>query len=62
MGRIEEADFSRTGYSYTLSLISGKYKMTILYTIAQFGVIRTNEMHRRFQDADMSARDLCLHI
>ena len=23
---IEEADFNETGYSYTLSLISGKYK------------------------------------
>ncbi|MGN1022464.1 MAG: winged helix-turn-helix transcriptional regulator [Lachnospiraceae bacterium] len=29
-----------------MSLIEGKYKMTILYTIAQFGVIRTNDMQR----------------
>ena len=28
---IEEADFSSTGYSYTLSIISGKYKSVILY-------------------------------
>ena len=27
---IEEARFSDTGYSYTLSLISGKYKPVIL--------------------------------
>lgn len=27
-----------TGFSYTLSLISGKYKMTILYTLMEFGV------------------------
>ena len=27
--RIEEADFNETGYSYTLSLISGKYKPVI---------------------------------
>ena len=28
--RIENADFSETGYSYTLSLIAGKYKPIIL--------------------------------
>ena len=26
-----------TGFSYTLSLINGKYKMTILYTLMEFG-------------------------
>lgn len=30
--------FKSTGFSYTLSLISGKYKMTILYVLAEFGV------------------------
>ena len=39
-----------TGFNYTLSLIHGKYKMTILYTIAQFGLIRTNEMQRYIED------------
>ena len=29
MSRIEEGDFSKTGYSYTLSLISDKYKPII---------------------------------
>lgn len=29
-----------TGFSYTLSLINGKYKMTILYTLMEFGVVR----------------------
>ena len=28
---------SSTGFSYTLSLINGKYKMTILYTLMEFG-------------------------
>ena len=37
---------STTGFSYTLSLISGKYKMTILYTLMEFGVVRFNEMKR----------------
>lgn len=35
-----------TGFSYTLSLINGKYKMTILYTLMEFGVVRFNEMQR----------------
>ena len=35
-----------TGFSYTLSLINGKYKMTILYTLMEFGVVRFNEMHK----------------
>ena len=39
-----------TGFNYKLSLINGKYKMTILYTIAQFGLIRTNEMQRYIED------------
>lgn len=34
------------GFHYTLSLISGKYKMTILYTLMEFGVVRFNEMKR----------------
>lgn len=35
-----------TGFSYTLSLISGKYKMTILYALMEFGVVRTGELQR----------------
>jgi len=35
-----------TGFSYTLSLINGKYKMTILYTLMKFGVVRFNEMKK----------------
>ena len=31
---------SSTGFSYTLSLINGKYKMTILYTLMSFGMVR----------------------
>lgn len=46
MGRIDEADFSRTGYSYTLSLISGKYKPIILYCLMEYEPVRFNEMQR----------------
>lgn len=35
-----------TGFSYTLSLINGKYKMVILYTLMEFKVVRFNEMKR----------------
>ena len=40
------ANFQDTGFHYTLSLISGKYKMVILYCLMEFGVVRYNEMKR----------------
>ena len=43
---ISKECLNSTGFSYTLSLISGKYKMTILYTLMRFGVVRFNEMKR----------------
>ncbi len=43
---IEEANFGDTGFSYTLSLISGKHKMVILYCLMEFGVVRFNELRR----------------
>lgn len=43
---ISNANLADTGFSYTLSLINGKYKMTILYTLMSFGVVRFNEMKK----------------
>lgn len=43
---ISSSNLADTGFSYTLSLISGKYKMTILYTLMTFGVVRFNEMKK----------------
>ena len=43
---ISEECLGSTGFSYTLSLINGKYKMTILYTLMEFGVVRFNEMKK----------------
>ena len=43
---ISNESLCTTGFHYTLSLISGKYKMTILYTLLEFGVVRFNEMKR----------------
>ena len=44
--KISEANFSDTGYSYTLSLISGKYKPIILYCQMEYEPVRFNEMQR----------------
>ena len=43
---IKEANFEETGFSYTLSLISGKYKMVILYCLMEFQPVRFNELRR----------------
>ena len=43
---ISEARFSETGYSYTLSLIAGKYKPVILYCLMEYEPVRFNEMQR----------------
>ncbi len=43
---IEEANFEDTGFSYTLSLISGKYRMVILYCLMEFEPVRFNELKR----------------
>lgn len=43
---IATENLEETGFSYTLSLINGKYKMTILYTLMEFGVVRFNEMKK----------------
>lgn len=43
---ISQERLNDTGFSYTLSLINGKYKMTILYTLMEFEVVRFNEMKR----------------
>ena len=44
--KISEANFSDTGYSYTLSLIAGKYKPVILYCLMEYEPVRFNEMQR----------------
>ena len=40
------ASFEDTGFHYTLSLISGKYKMVILYCLMEYGVVRYNALKR----------------
>lgn len=43
---IEDANFEDTGFSYTMSLISGKYKMVILYCLMEYEPVRFNELQR----------------
>ena len=47
---IGDCKLEDTGFNYTMSLIQGKYKMLILYTLAGFGVVRFNEMKKYIGD------------
>ncbi|MCD8160890.1 MAG: helix-turn-helix transcriptional regulator [Clostridiales bacterium] len=49
---IRNAKFEETGYCYTLSLISGKYKPIILYCLMEYEPVRFNEMQRYIKVAD----------
>ena len=54
---IENANFEDTGFRYTLSLISGKHKMVILYCLMEYEVVRFNELKRylkRISDKTLS--------
>lgn len=39
-------DVKDTDFGYTLSIIGGKYKMLILYWLAEKGIMRHNELKR----------------
>lgn len=43
---ISDCRLETTGFNYTMSLIQGKYKMFILYTLMEFGTVRFNEMQK----------------
>lgn len=58
--RIEGADFSSTGYSYTLSLIAGKYKPIILYCLMEYEPVRFNQMQRYL--GRIADKTLSLHL
>ena len=56
----ENANFEDTGFSYTLSLISGKYKMVILYCLMEFNVVRYNELKRYIKPISHKTLSNCL--
>lgn len=43
---IQNSRLEESGFYYAMSLISGKYKMTVLYALSSYGVMRFNEMQR----------------
>ena len=43
---IQNAKLEDTGFNYTMSLLQGKYKLFILYTLACYEVVRFNEMKK----------------
>lgn len=42
-------DLSNSPFSYTLSIIGGKWKMSILYVLSDYPCIRFNELQRKLQ-------------
>ena len=55
---ISDESLAATGFHYTLSLISGKHKMVILYCLMEFEVVRFNELKRylkRVSDKTLSS-------
>ena len=42
----EVESYDKTGFNYTMSLITGRYKLTVLYAIYRHEIIRFNELQR----------------
>ena len=53
---ISDCRLETTGFNYTMSLIQGKYKLFILYTLGGFGVVRFNEMKKYIGDISFPTR------
>lgn len=43
---VTSVKLDEAGFGYTLSLTNGKYKMTILYYLSEFKIVRYNELKR----------------
>ncbi len=39
-------DYNKTGFNYTMTQITGKYKLTVLYAIYRHKIIRFNQLQR----------------
>lgn len=48
--KIAKESLETTGFGYTLSLINGKYKMSLLYTLMRFEVVRFNEFKKYIEE------------
>ena len=45
-GNILEENFYETGFCRALKIISGKYKLCVLYALAEYKIVRFNELQR----------------
>lgn len=45
----EVVDLSNSPFGYTLSIIGGKWKMSILYVLSDYHCVRFNELQRKLQ-------------
>ena len=52
----EVESFDKTGFNYTLSLISGKYKLTVLYAIYRHKVIRLSVVLKELEKDELILR------
>ena len=43
---MDEENFEKTGLYYVMKIIKGKYKLRVLYTLMEFGVVRFSELKR----------------
>ncbi len=57
---IKDAKLEETGFSYTMSLIQGKYKMFILYALMGFKVVRFNELKKYIKTISYKTLSLTL--
>lgn len=57
---IQDADLQEAGFSYTLCLINGKYKMVILYCLMKFEIVRYNEIKRYIKSISHKTLSLTL--
>ena len=57
---IADSDWEKTGFCYTMSLLSGKYKMVVLYCLMEFGVVRFNEMKKYISSVSYKTLSLTL--
>ena len=44
--KISDEVLGDTGFAYALSLVNGKYKLSILYCLSRFEIVRYNELKR----------------
>jgi len=57
---IANSNFEDTGFTHTLSIINGKYKMVILYCLMEFEIVRFNEIKKYIKSISYKTLSLSL--